>query len=264
MTTAVHPRLAVNSLSTATWSLEQDVELYAILGVSSVALYFDKLAATGSERAMKLVRDAGLRTVHVFTRGFTLHDPSTWPEDQARLGSALDVAAELGAPWFGITTGPAVELSWDEAADALAHALEPVRRDDIGITVEQTLPIRPEIGFVHSLRDSFDLAARLDLGVTMECNYCFAERDLASTVAANVHRLATVQISDLVVPSTMVPDRAVPGDGVIPLRDVLTTVLDAGYEGPIEIEQLGPRIEAEGYEAALRRALTAADELLSR
>jgi len=261
--TSVHPRLAVNSLSTATWSLEQDLELYTTLGVGSVALYFDKLAASGSEQATKLVRDAGLRTVHVFTRGFTLHDPSTWPEDQARLGRALDVAVELGAPWFGITAGAAVGLSWDEAADALARALEPLRRDEIGITVEQTLPIRPEIGFVHSLRDSFDLAARLDLGVTMECNYCFAERDLASTVAADVHRLATVQISDLVVPSTMIPDRAVPGDGVVPLRDVLSTVLAAGYEGPVEIEQLGPRIEAEGYEAALRRAIAAAGELFT-
>jgi sugar phosphate isomerase/epimerase len=258
----MNPRLAVNSLSTATWTLEQDLDLYAALGVRTVALYFDKLAQAGVEKAVARVRDADLRTVHLFTRGFELHDPSTWPEDQARLRTAVDVALELGAPWLGITSGVALGLTWDEAADALGRALEPVRRPGVGITVEQTLPIRPEVGFVHSLRDSFELATRLELGATMECNYCFGERDLATTVAANVGRLATVQISDLVVPSTVVPDRAVPGDGVIPLRDLLALAFDAGYDGPVEIEQLGPRIEAEGYENALVRAIDAADELL--
>src|SRR5437660_1679086 len=120
----VHARLAVNSLSTATWTFEQDLELYASLGVRSVALYDDKLGPGAAD----LVRDAGLRVVHVFTRGFTLHDRSTWPDDRARLSDAIDVAAELGSPWFGITSGAAGPLSWDDAATALGDALEPIRR----------------------------------------------------------------------------------------------------------------------------------------
>jgi hypothetical protein len=43
---------------------------------------------------------------------------------------------------------------------------------------------------------------------------------------------------------------------------VLGIVLAAGYAGPIELEMLGPRIEAEGYEPALRRAVANLDELL--
>src|SRR5206468_9409755 len=128
-------------------------------------------------RGADFVRDAGVRVVHVFTRGFTLHDPASWAADRARLRDALEIAVELGAPRFGITAGAAGPLTWDEAARALGDALEPIRRDDIVIAVEQTLPIRPELGFVHSLRDTFDLAERVDVGVIMECNYCFAERD---------------------------------------------------------------------------------------
>jgi sugar phosphate isomerase/epimerase len=255
----IHPRLAVNSLSTATWTIEQDLDLYASLEVHSVALFDEKLGATGVD----LVRQAGLRVVHLCARGFTLHDPSTWADDQARLGDAMAKAVELGAPWFGITSGSALGMSWDDAVRALDRALEPLRDIGLRITVEQTLPIRPEIGFVTSLRDSFDLAERLDVGVTMECNYCYAERDLDRTVRENVARLATVQISDLVPPSTVVPDRAVPGDGIIPLGHVLGLVLGAGYAGAIEIEQLGPRIESEGYGPALRRALAHVTDLLT-
>ena len=115
--------------------------------------------------------------------------------------------------------------------------------------------MRVEIGFVHSLRDSVELAERLDLGVVVETNYCFAERDLETTLQRAGSRIATVQVSDLVPPSTVIPDRAVPGDGVIPLERIAVLATAAGYAGPFEIEQLGPRIEAEGYEPALRRAI---------
>jgi sugar phosphate isomerase/epimerase len=262
----VHPRLAVNSLSSATWTLEQDLELYTDLGVTAAAFYFDKLAAAGLDRAKGLIGSSGIRTVHVFTRGLTLHDEATWPNDRARVREGIELAAELGSPWFGLTAGPAGPLGWDEAAAALGRAIEPLvasgEAGGVRLAIEHSLPVRVEIGFVHSLRDCIDLADRLGIGATMECNYCFAERDLATTVARGVATLATVQVSDLVPPSTTIPDRAVPGDGVIPLGDVLAIVLAAGYAGPIELEMLGPRIEAEGYEPALRRAVANLDELL--
>jgi sugar phosphate isomerase/epimerase len=75
--------------------------------------------------------------------------------------------------------------------------------------------------------------------------------------------LGLVQLSDLVPPSTVLPDRAVPGDGVIPLGRIISQVLAAGYDGPLELELLGPRIEAEGYEAACRRAVARLSQMLA-
>jgi hypothetical protein len=37
----------------------------------------------------------------------------------------------------------------------------------------------------------------------------------------------------------------------------------AGYSGAFEIEMVGPRIEAEGYEPAIRRAVDRLDRLLA-
>ncbi len=260
----MHPRLAVNSLSSASWTLEQDLELYADLGVTRVSLFLDKAVAAGIDRAGELLGDFDV--VHVFARGFTLHDESTWAEDRARLADGVALAGELGAPWFGLTAGPAGRLGWDAAVDALGRALAPLadagRPAGVRLAVEHSLAVRVEVGFIQSLKDCIDAAERLGIGATMECNYCFAERDLAATVAAGVGSLATVQVSDLVPPSTVIPDRAVPGDGVVPLADLLALVTGAGYRGPVEIEQLGPRIEAEGYAPALRRAVAAVDDLL--
>jgi sugar phosphate isomerase/epimerase len=54
----------------------------------------------------------------------------------------------------------------------------------------------------------------------------------------------------------------VPGDGDIPLTRRFGALTRAGYAGAFEIEMVGPRIEAEGYEAAIGRAIERIDALL--
>jgi sugar phosphate isomerase/epimerase len=229
-------------------------------------LFVDKLVATGPERAVDMVRSTGIEVSQLCCPGIPLSRPELVPDEQARLLDVLDMTVELGAACLGTTTGTALGLDWDQAADALGRALAPVAEaaaeKGVVVAIEQTLPVRAEIGFVHSLRDSADLAARFGLGVIMETNYCFNERGLAETVRSVGDRITRVQVSDLVPPSTVIPDRAVPGDGVIPLTAVVTLMLDAGYSGPFELEMLGPRIEHEGYADACRRGVAALSDIL--
>jgi sugar phosphate isomerase/epimerase len=51
------------------------------------------------------------------------------------------------------------------------------------------------------------------------------------------------------------PDRAVPGDGDVPIRPQLGWLAESGYPGPVELELVGPRITAEGPAAAAARAV---------
>jgi len=55
----------------------------------------------------------------------------------------------------------------------------------------------------------------------------------------------------------------VPGDGDIPIAARLEAIRAAGYDGAFEIEMVGPRIDDEGYEAAIRRAVAHLDGVLS-
>jgi sugar phosphate isomerase/epimerase len=122
--------------------------------------------------------------------------------------------------------------------------------------------LRVDVGFVHSLRDVLDLATRLGTGVCMEVNACWAERALAETVRAGIDRIRLVQVSDYAIGTLCTPDRLVPGDGDIPLARILGMVLDAGYPGVFDLELIGPKIDAEGYDAAVPRAVERLDELL--
>jgi sugar phosphate isomerase/epimerase len=118
------------------------------------------------------------------------------------------------------------------------------------------------VGFVHTLRDAIDLAWRIGTGVCMEVNACWAERNLAGTIAAGIEAIELVQISDYAIGTRTTPERLVPGDGDIPLSRIVESVLDAGYSGVFDIEVIGPRIEDEGYESAIRRSIAYVEALL--
>jgi sugar phosphate isomerase/epimerase len=165
------------------------------------------------------------------------------------------------------TTGPGGPLSWEEAADALDEALAPVvaASNDRGVpfALEHTNSLRVDVGFVHTLADAIDLAQRLDVGVCMELNACWAERGLANTIRAGIDRIALVQVSDFKVGTIASSQRLVPGDGDIPIGRILSTLLDAGYEGVFELELIGDAIAEEGYDAAIPRAILAVETTLN-
>jgi sugar phosphate isomerase/epimerase len=66
--------------------------------------------------------------------------------------------------------------------------------------------------------------------------------------------IVLVQVADYVLGTLRAPDRAVPGDGDIPIERQLRWLAETGYTGPIELELLGPRITAEGPARAAARA----------
>jgi sugar phosphate isomerase/epimerase len=109
----VHPRLAINSLSTATWPIERDLEEYAALGVRAATLYYDKLEAAGLDKAIEQVRQAGLDVLSVFTRGVTLCQRDLWAAERDRLRKVVHAASALNAPLIVITTGAIGDMTWE-------------------------------------------------------------------------------------------------------------------------------------------------------
>ena len=264
----MHPQLSVSAVSSWRWSLDEDLRCWADLGGDQVGLSFRKLADAGVAAGARRVRDAGLRVTNLVELGWwVLDEPATWGPQQARLLSALDAAAMTGARCLVLTSGPAGRLAWDDALEALAGAISPVRSeaDARGITLalEHTGSLRLDLSFVTTLRDAIDAARALGIAVCVEVNSCFAERALERTLRADIDALAHVQVSDFVIGSRCTPDRAVPGDGDIPLGRIVTALVRAGYRGAFELELVGPRIEGEGYPSAIRRGVEHLERVLA-
>jgi len=259
----VHPRIAVSQVCTWDWSLDEDMAFWQRAGIRHVGLHPRKLEAAGWEHAVAAARSGNLTVSSVGSVGyFSLDRPDRWRSAQERVQRCIDVAAALGAGCVLIVSGGAGRLTWEGAAEALRRALAPFRGAPLAI--ENTISLRTDYGFVHTLHDTVDVARMLGTGVCMEVNSCWAERGLAATVAGAVTDLRLVQVSDFVSGSTTSPDRAVIGDGNVPFERVLGYVLEAGYDGPFEIELFGPRIDKVGYEEAVLRSIDHLSALLGR
>ncbi len=264
----MHDRLSVSAVSSWRASFEDDLAMWDRLGVGCVGLSLRKCEGTGLERVAERVRAAGLRVSNVVECGWcTLDDPATWPSYQRRLLAAIEMMRVVGAPVLVLTTGPAGPLDWDAAAGALRRVLEPLRAPAgdavVQIAIENTSPMRLDLSFTTTLRDTVDLAETLDLSVCLELNSCWSERAFGETVDRAGSRLVHVQVSDGRVGSLTTPDRLVPGDGDIPIGSRLDALRAAGYAGAFEVEMVGPRIDDEGYEPAIRRAIAYLDGVLS-
>jgi sugar phosphate isomerase/epimerase len=268
----MHPRTCVSAISTFRLSLEDDLAFWAKHGIGTVGVSVAKLEAHGWDDGTTRIRAAvdteGLRVANLIGLGpFHLARPEGWERQRTRVAHAIDTAVAVGAPVIVFTTGPFAPLSWDEAADALGEALTPVLADararGVDFAIEHTNSLRVDVGFVHTLHDAIDLARRLDTGVCMEVNACWAERGLAQTLRDGVDRLRLVQVSDFRVGTVASSQRLVPGDGDIPLRRILADVLAAGYEGLFELELIGDAIVDEGYDEAIPRAVRNLDALLA-
>jgi sugar phosphate isomerase/epimerase len=261
----------VSAISTFRLSLAEDLAFWERHQIRNVGVSVAKLEAFGWEAGTRLVADAvdgGLRVVDLIGLSpFHLAKPQHWDSQRARLIHSLETAAAVGAPRVVFTTGPFAPLTWDEAADALEDALGPVlqeaRRRNIDVAIEHTNSLRVDVGFVHTLRDAVDLARRLDAGVCMETNACWAERGLDDAIRAGIDRIRLVQVSDFRVGTIASSQRLVPGDGDIPLRRIIAVLLAAGYTGAFELELIGDAIEDEGYANAVPRAVHNLDALLT-
>ena len=246
------------------WDLDRTLAFWTAAGIDHVGVPFAKLEAAGGDAAVarvaERVAERGLTVGNLIGPGpFHLDDRGSWPAQQDRFRWIVDAAAVLQAGCVVFTTGRAGGLTWEQAADALEDALDPVVAHaadrGVALALEHTNSLRPDIGFVHRLRDAVDLARRLGIGVCMEINACWLERALDDTVADGVDTFRLVQVSDFVLGTVDTPNRAVPGDGDIPLRRILGQVVAAAYTGAFDLEIIGPRIEQEGYESAVRRSV---------
>jgi sugar phosphate isomerase/epimerase len=268
---ALHPRVSVNGMCfPPDSSLADDLDDWTSNGLSYIGVHDDKMLGFGADRAVELFHSRQLRVATLYHRAtFDLAQPQWWDAEGESLCRTIDLAAAVGAHTVYITVGTAAGLGWDDACDALARAIRPAldhsRQAAIPLCFESTNPLSFGVSFVHSFRDSIEVAERTGLGVCLDIASCWADPRLSQLIADHVQLVNLVQLCDIKVGTQCTRDRVVPGDGLLPWRAIVDDLLDAGYRGPLDIEILGPEVEREGPgRASYRAARTVSDHLRHR
>lgn len=256
----MHPRISISAISTINWTVEQDLQLYRSAGATAASVLFSKLGSD-VDAALAAFRDSGIRCSCVVAGG-GVGTPLIGNPDGALsvLRPAIDAAAALGGPPCYFTSGATPErMTTDDAYAVLVRELGPVceygAQRGVRLGIENNSIATRDNGFIHTVADCVALSKDTGLGICLDLQNCWTESHLDRLFRDHVDRFIIVQVSDFCVGESLRFNRAVPGDGSMPLEWLLERLLDAGYQGLFDVEVLGPRIEDEGYPSAIARSV---------
>jgi sugar phosphate isomerase/epimerase len=266
----IHPRVCLHQIALIGESTTAFVDHCREIGVPNMTLVTPLLMQPGGlDEAQRALGAGGPRAAvvnHPVAMGSSLDRAGS--EETEKLQQAIEIAAALGAPVIYVVSGGRGSLLWEQAAARFAELVAPclplARERGVRLTVESASPLNADMHIAHTLDDTIRLAEIAGIGVCIELNACWYEGGLSEKFRRAMPLTGLVQVSDYVLGDRFTPNRAVPGDGVVPLEWLLGEILSAGYAGVFDLELLGPRIEAEGARPASRRAAENLSEILTR
>lgn len=238
------------------------------IGVGEMTLVTPLLMQPGGvEEAQRELAKGGPRAAvvnHPIAMGSSLDRVGS--EETEKLSQAIDIAATLGAPVIYLVSGGRGSLLWEDAArrfaDLIAPCLPSAREKGVQLTVEIASALNADMHIAHTLDDTVRLAEIAGIGVCIELNACWYEANLKEKFRRAMPLTGLVQVCDYVLGDRFTPNRAVPGDGVVPLEWLLGNLLELGYAGVFDLELVGPRIQNEGPRDATKRAAENLSEIL--
>jgi sugar phosphate isomerase/epimerase len=245
-------RLSLNQITTNQWSVREAVEGCVRAGIPAIAIWRNKLAETGLQETVNIVRNAGL-TVSSLCRGGGFPATSA-SERQANIDEnrrAIDEAAALHAAVLVLVCGPTPDRNIDAArgmvTDAIEQLLPYATERGVKLGIEPLHPMfAADRSVIVTLAEATRLAKRFaspQVGVVVDVYHVWWDPEVYASIEQATGHILGFHVNDWAVP---LPDtlhgRRMMGDGVIEIRRLRHAVEHAGYHGPIEVEILNQTI----------------------
>ncbi|MBS0266812.1 MAG: sugar phosphate isomerase/epimerase [Planctomycetes bacterium] len=260
-------RISVSQLTTFHWSLLEDVVGFHDAGFTNIGLWRRKLCDFGEERGVDLIRDSGLNvTSFSHAGGFTGSDGLSFDDalDDAR--DALHWAAELQADCLVVIAGARNNHTQRHVRRILVDALRELgnagaeRGVQIALQFSEGAPGN-RWSFLDTLKSAGDLLDLCDhpyVGMVFDMFHMCRERELRRRIAEFAPLIKLTTVADARIASTSDDDRCLPGQGILPLSEIMRALEASGYTGAYDLQLTNQTCRLTDYAALLsdcRRAL---------
>jgi sugar phosphate isomerase/epimerase len=101
-------------------------------------------------------------------------------------------------------------------------------------------------------------------GYLFDTYHLWWQRGIEELARESADHVFYVQVSDHKAVTLRTQDRAMPGQGIIPLHRLLQALVDGGYAGWWELEVISDQNAALGIDVALQTAVRGLDEAWAR
>ena len=258
-------RCSLNTATVKHASLTEAVDAAASAGLGAVGLWRHQVQEHGTEKAARIVSDAGLRVSSLCRGGFltaadepgvaaALDDNKRAIEEAAGVGTrelvfVVGGLPALSEPGYGPRpdAGPGdrdLVASRARVADRIADLAPFAAEHDVRIVLEALHPMfAADRAVISTLGQALDLAAPFapeTVGVVVDTYHVWWDPRLRESVAraGNEGRIAGYQVCDWSLPLAADPlnSRGHVGDGYVDFPTISQWGSEAGYAGAVETE----------------------------
>jgi sugar phosphate isomerase/epimerase len=252
----------MSEVTTYGWPIEMDLAAYSRHGYKGIEIWLNKVARNGApyyevpsgQLSPGIVRDlvsdlagSGLQAVSVVCAGLlTEPDDDEWQARVQHLSFTVRLAADIGASCVlvvpGNLHGTSRRRAVERAASALQEVLPTADRAGVDLAIEPLRPVHTD--FVNTIPHALEI---VELVNDRRCGLCLdtyqlwrgdEERDdVIREIGEAAAWARIVQVADSPPVPRSTEDRKVPGEGVLPLAEMLAELFVRGYDGwlPVEI-----------------------------
>lgn len=266
-------RWSIHQLTSLRTELAQELPLLRCSGVQAIGLNWRKLNEAGLISSVRRLRHSGLRASSLgWAGGFTGANDCSFEESLTNARRMLRVCAQLNCPNLMVVTGPAGNHIRSHRQRLAAKALEELLPLASVYRVNLCLqPMHRTLAsgwtFLHSLDETLQLLdqvrhPRVMLGFGSW--HLREEPRLLDRVLEAVPRTGVVSLADWDSASRGAHDRLLPGDGELPIAEIVDAFETAGYRGWYETEVWSRDLWKLDAGDLMRRCVQSRDQIASR
>lgn len=259
-------KLAINQATTMSASFEEDVVAYSAAGFNAVELWLDKVTTFLENHplrdARKLLTDHGLKPIGAcFHFGVMLSEGVEREKNLEEFRRKLEICQALGVPVLVIPTdfpdrdvGP---NDYDRAAEGLAEAAQLAAPYHVALAVEFIKGAKL-IGTLGTAMTLVRKTEQRNVGIALDTFHLYAGASKTEQIGElTKEELLLVHLNDLPPMPVEIAedrDRIFPGQGVLPLEEILRAVSKTGYDGHYSLELFNDALCQGGIGNAARLA----------
>lgn len=265
-------RLSINQTTTVRWSLPEALEEFRLAGARGIGVSLNRLRECGVAEARRRLRQSGLTATSLgWVGGFTGANGHSFDDAIADARSALRAAREINAGSLIVVPGALCGHIRSHARRLLIEALvdlaDQATDADVRLAIQPMHPLfEDEWSFLTSLDGAMDVLTRFNhthVGMAFGTYHLWQEPKLIERIPVIAPYVSVVQLSDWRRPPRCDNDRLLPGDGSIPLTDIVQAFESAGYRGAYEIEVWSRDLWKQDHRTLIRECMLRFAQLLT-
>ena len=262
-------KLCIHTITTKNWPLEIAIEKYVEKGIGGISVWRNYLDDRILKDVRSLLQGSGLKVSSLVRGGFF-----TGITQKIRMASvsdnmkAIEDAASIGADMVvlvcGATPGQALKESRIQIEKGIEKILPHAENHHVRLAVEPLHPMyadsRSAINTMAQANAMVDYFDSDYVGVAVDIYHVWWDENLENEImkCGKKNKLFAFHLCDWRNPTRdLLNDRAIMGEGIIPIQDIINMVKRAGFKGMNEVEIFSNQHWDENHDEFLDKIITA-------